>query len=498
MGPMTLARRPAARRLGRYLVGERIGSGGIGEVFAATTEGHDGFDKPVVIKMLRQDLAATPELAAALVDEANVARRLAHGNIVQVLDLGETGGQAYVVLEHVDGASLQALLDDLDARGERMPLSTSLFVVDQIAAALDHAHRFTDEAGLPAPVIHRDVKPANVLVSTGGVVKLTDFGIAKAAGRQGHTLVGAVKGTPLFLAPEQAAGGSVDARADVFGLGRVLQWLVLGPPGSPRERAAEGVDAELRAIVARALADDPAQRTPDIDTLREQLHAWCARAHVRPIAGPLGDLVRRLRRDPPRKRAIAIDAALLHDSPRHATAHAQPPAPAPSSSRTRIVLLAVLSLSGALAAVWLSSRPLACGVADRAEALHAQAPEPAVVDPPALVPGRRAGADAEPPPEMPASAAIDEATATDAAIVGDAKPPSSDRVPVRKGKARLRVNLMPYADVWLDGRPLGRTPVNVRVAAGTARTLVLEHPKIGKKTREIDLPAGGDVSIEKW
>jgi hypothetical protein len=71
-------------------------------------------------------------------------------------------------------------------------------------------------------------------------------------------------------------------------------------------------------------------------------------------------------------------------------------------------------------------------------------------------------------------------------------------VPVRKGKARLRVNLMPYADVWLDGRPLGRTPVNVRVAAGTARTLVLEHPKIGKKTREIDLPAGGDVSIEKW
>jgi hypothetical protein len=282
----------------------------------------------------------------------------------------------------------------------------------------------------------------------------------------------------------------------VFGLGRVLQWLVLGPPGSPRERAAEGVDAELRSIVARALADDPAERTPDIDTLREALHAWCARAHVRPIAGPLGDLVRRLRRDPPRKRAIAIDAALLHDSPRHATAHAQPLAPAPSSSRTRIVLVAVLSISGALAAVWLSSRPFACGVADRAEGLRAQAPEPAVVDPPALAPDRPAGADAEPPPEMPASAAIDEPAAT--ATVGDAKPPSSDRVPVRKGKARLRVNLMPYADVWLDGRPLGRTPVNVRVAAGTARTLVLEHPKIGKKTREIDLPAGGDVSIEKW
>lgn len=505
-----------ARWLGRYRIGERIGSGGVGEVFAATTEGAEGFASQVVLKMLRPELASIPELAAALRDEAKIARRLSHGNIVQVLDLGDDEGRPFIVLERVDGVSLQQIIDDLEARGETLPLSASLFVVDQIAAALDYAHRRTDAAGNPSPVIHRDVKPSNVLVSREGVVKLTDFGIAKASERSVDTLAGAVKGTPLFIAPEQAAGRIVDARADVFGLGRVLQWLVLGPPGTRRDQAVAGVNDELREIVAAALADDPACRLPQIDALRERLHAFCARTGVRPTADTLGDRVRRVRRLRARARPVALDAALLGDAPRHATAHVAT-SPAPSRRRGGLVLGTLALVVGA--AAWAFTRPREPDGHDVPTSGDLGSMPSAAM--PIEVPPDRAPDPAGPGGNEP-SAAIDAARATTPSTTvpapvldpstgtgtGTADPPgaaSSDGAaspgsepPAEAARSRLRINLVPYADVSLDGVPLGRTPIDREVRAGRDRRLVLEHPSVGKVPRSIDLPAGEDVSITSW
>ena len=242
---------PPGTMLGRYRIGERIGSGGTAEVFRAEVEGAEGFAKTLVVKCLRPALADEPELVEGLAREAKLAQRLHHGNIVQVLDFGVQDGRPYVVMEHVDGCSLHELCADLRRRGERMELPEALFVVEEVAAALRYAHGLTDDQGVPLRLVHRDVKPRNVLVSREGVVKLADFGIAKLAGDHGDTLPGVIKGTPAWLAPEQALGRVVDARTDVFALGRLLRELAGGDDGAEAAPADPRVDEALREVWQR-------------------------------------------------------------------------------------------------------------------------------------------------------------------------------------------------------------------------------------------------------
>ena len=289
MGPMSVA-----SQLGRYRIGERIGTGGVADVYRAEVEGAAGFAKTVVVKCLRPHVADEPELVEGLAREAKLAQRLQHGNIVQVFDFGAQDGQPYVVMEHVDGCSLHELQRDLARRDERLGLPEALFVVEELAAALRYAHGLADADGSPLSIVHRDVKPRNVLVSRDGVVKLADFGIAKVADENAHTLPGVIKGTPAYLSPEQARGRVVDARTDVFALGLVLGELVLddgrtgaAPAGDPR------VDDELRAVVERATAEDPDERFASADELLRVLRRWRAAREIEAGPRPLAELVRR-------------------------------------------------------------------------------------------------------------------------------------------------------------------------------------------------------------
>ena len=274
------------RTIGPYQLVRLLGRGGMAQVHLAVAHGASGFERYVAIKTLAPELASDPELERALIREAVLGGALRHRNVVAVLGLGVDDGY-YVVLEYVDGNDLARHLDG--------PLDEvlALHVVHELALGLAHLHAAKDARGLPLHIVHRDVSPANVLVSTTGDVKLGDFGIAKATSLADRTAAGTRKGRYCYMAPEQLAGDPVTAAADQFGLGATLVELVTGQRPFPGETpwalleqirgglALELAD-DLRAIATRALAFAAADRFASVEDLRR---AIADAQRVRPPAG---------------------------------------------------------------------------------------------------------------------------------------------------------------------------------------------------------------------
>ena len=190
-----------------YRLIRKLATGGMAEVFLAKGVGAEGFEKPVAVKRILPGLAEDRGFVELFLREAKLTVALQHANVVQVFDLGALGDRYYMVLEFVDGENLRALQQEAAARGVALGLGEVCFVVQQVAEGLAYAHARTDAAGRPLDVIHRDVNPSNVMVSTAGEVKLADFGIAKAANAQATTQVGMVKGKSGYLSPEQILRG---------------------------------------------------------------------------------------------------------------------------------------------------------------------------------------------------------------------------------------------------------------------------------------------------
>lgn len=257
--------------LGRYHLERRLATGGMGEVWEATARGDSGFTRRVAIKRLFADQQGDPSFLRMFLDEARIASRLHHANIVGIVDYGVIDGVPFQVLEYVDGFDLSRLARWGTEQARPLPLGLALFIASEIAHALHHAHSAVDDAGQRLNIVHRDVSPQNILVSRGGDVKLSDFGIAVAEGRTERT-VGGAKGKPAYMAPEQAIRGAVDARTDVFALGCVLHALVTGASPLVDDNALidllAGVELSLspelsptvHEVVARATRRDRAQR----------------------------------------------------------------------------------------------------------------------------------------------------------------------------------------------------------------------------------------------
>ncbi|MCY0988006.1 serine/threonine protein kinase [Nannocystis sp. ILAH1] len=457
-----------ARRLGRYVIGERLGSGGLGEVYLAHVEGARGFRKRLVVKQVRRELARRPDVAPLLLAEAEVVQRLAHGNIVQVLDVGVDDDAPYLVMEHVDGVSLAELARDLEQRDTHLGIAAALFVVESVAAALAHAHAARDGDDAPLGLVHRDVTPANILVSRDGVVKLTDFGIAAltTAARD----VGPGFGTPGYAAPEQLAGRPVDARADVYALGVVLGELLADTPDTD----------EPRTIAARAASPAPHDRFPDISSLAAALEQWRASRRISHEPAELAACVRDLlhRRD---HLARNVGAALDQ--------RVRPPQtaalPAPRPRRRAPALAAAAALLGVLAGVVWLAVPTADAPA-LAPTIFAPEPEPAVV-PVAPEPAPPAPLAVTPPKPLPAPP-------TSPTVA----PPRTRPTPARAAHGRLLVNLVPWAEASVDGRTLGRTPLTVELAPGK-HTLELQNPDLGqRRTRAITITRGADTHVTDW
>ena len=211
----------------RYHVVNKIAHGGMAEIFLAVQTGAEGFQKQVVLKRILPALAADPSFVRMLVDEAHIASTLNHSNVVQVLDLGKSGDQFFLVLEFVDGWSLEQVRRRAKKARMKIPLPLALYIVSALCRALAYAHA-RKRNGQALGIVHRDVTPQNVLLSREGEVKLADFGIAKAIGKREKSVTGVIKGKFAYMSPEQSIGAELDERSDLFSVGTVLYVLTTG------------------------------------------------------------------------------------------------------------------------------------------------------------------------------------------------------------------------------------------------------------------------------
>jgi serine/threonine-protein kinase len=300
MGPGTV--------VGKYQVLERLAVGGMAELWKARVAGEHGFEKLVVLKRILPHLAVDPGFVRMFVDEARLTARLDHPGIVQVFELGTDGDTPYIAMQLIDGLDVLALMRECARTGARLPAALAAVIARDVLDALDYAHGVTDDAGAPLGLVHRDVSPGNILVSRRGDVKLTDFGIARAAERGQHTEAGVLKGKYGYMSPEQVSGGALDGRSDVFSLAVVLVEALIGRRlfVAPSDldlllmvRAADlrrldehagDVPAGLRAIALRALRRRPQDRWPTAGAMRDALAAWLDE-HGRPGARELAAFV---------------------------------------------------------------------------------------------------------------------------------------------------------------------------------------------------------------
>ena len=279
------------KRLGKYEILALLAMGGTAEIYLARIGGEHGFEKYVVVKCLLDHLADESDYVKMFLDEARLCAQLEHSNIVQTLELGEHNKRYYIVMEYLAGMSLAQLARKTSDRvpGGLMPIDLVLSLAAQAASGLHYAHEKTDTSGNKLNVVHRDVSPQNLVITFDGILKIVDFGIAKAEARETHTRTGTIKGKFAYMSPEQCQAEDIDRRTDVFALGVIIHELLTGrrlfkrstsyetyqaivsgkyqPPSKFNHR----LDPALDDLVMGAVAFDREKRYPTAEAFNEAL-----------------------------------------------------------------------------------------------------------------------------------------------------------------------------------------------------------------------------------
>jgi tRNA A-37 threonylcarbamoyl transferase component Bud32 len=300
------------KAVGRYQIVDRLAVGGMAELFKATLTGEHGFAKLVAIKKILPHLATDHSFVEMFIDEARITAQLDHRHIVQVFELGTDADTPYIAMQYVDGLDVLALLRECARSQIRLPADLAALIARDVLDALDYAHHALDASGRPLGIIHRDISPGNVLLSWRGDVKLTDFGIARAAERRHKTEAGTLKGKYGYMSPEQVSGSEVDARSDLFSVGILLAEMVtarrlftstndldilLMVRDARLDRLhkyASEFPVELRVLTTRALQRRPEDRWQSAAQFRDALDEWLrrtTRASARQLAALLGQVI---------------------------------------------------------------------------------------------------------------------------------------------------------------------------------------------------------------
>jgi serine/threonine-protein kinase len=430
----------------RYERLSRIAAGGMATVYLGRLRGAEGFRRLVAIKRPHKFVLSDPEMREAFLREAHLAAAIHHPNVVSVLDVDDSDNQLSLVLEYVDGVALSTLTSE-----GKLPLAIALQIILDAARGLHAAHSIRGDDGNPLNLVHRDVTPHNILVALDGVAKLTDFGIARASERQGVTRSDVLKGKASYMAPEYVKKRHLDARSDIFGLG-VVAWetltgerlfvseqildtlrRVVSEDIPPPSTVSKDVPSALDAVLARALARDPAQRYQTAKEFATALSGAMTSLGLHTSMEEIGALVQERAGDEleARKNALAASGEVL----------------APSLGR------AADEATGPLPDAPPPSKPPAQAAASTRAISHPRAgPDaPVLAAPPASVP---------PPPASIPPAAL-------ASI-----PPAAPRKP-RKLFALIAVSAVTagLSASWLlyrAGRDAGRIPANPSAAPATA------------------------------
>ncbi|MCU0662688.1 MAG: protein kinase [Myxococcota bacterium] len=495
-------------RWGKYELVSLIAKGGMAEVFRAEQLGPAGFVRPVCLKCVRSEYSSDPQFVSMFEAEARIAATLQHPNIVHVSDFDRHEGRLFLVMELVDGWDLRHILARTRQLGLALPLGVVMHLIEALLLALEHAHgRVID--GIPLPVVHRDVSPHNILVSVEGVVKLADFGIAKARGQSDTTRTGIVKGKLAYLSPEQARGEPATPLSDLWSAGLVLYEMLSGRRALGGEDDAAllarlhrfelvpipGLADGLTGFLTRLLAPLPAQRFQS---------ALAALSALRQLGVPsasmkeVGRLVQGLQ-------SAAPDVGVKEPAPDRAVS---PPPPqslelVPETHGTRpgrtvrqsvrrwpvmAMVVAAVALLG-LSLFWSSRgvEPLASKKASDVAPQPTLAPEPA----PSIAASAAEIRILPSPTEGPSPARRNPAQT-------GASSTSKQTASESKGTGTLSVFVRPWANVVVDGVPLGQTPLkNLRLSAGTHR-VELSNEELGyQSTLEVDIDTGAQEVINR-
>ncbi len=338
---------------GNYYLLEKIAVGGMAELFKAQQRGVQGFQKIVAIKRILPHFSDNEDVVTMFIDEAKLAAQLTHPNIAQIFDLGKAGNSYYIAMEYVNGRDLRTLLKRAREFGIPFPEQVAAFVAMKVAAALDYAHRKRGFDDRELKLVHRDISPQNILLSTEGAVKLVDFGIAKAASKASHTVAGALKGKLLYMSPEQATGQPLDNRSDLYSLGLVLFELITGERCFQADselgvlekvrlgRVADlqalkpSVSKEMAAIVSRALQKNVEHRYPSARFMERDLRDFLQHQGTPITEHDVAEYVEALLAGPMERLEALVSARFPQSAGRTSGTYPLPAAPA-GETATRV------------------------------------------------------------------------------------------------------------------------------------------------------------------
>jgi serine/threonine protein kinase len=530
---------------GDYQLIKRLATGGMAQIYLARKQGPEGFSKFNVVKRILPHLSENEEFVKMFLDEARIAARLDHPNIVQIFDFGAADDTYFIAMEYIQGEDVRRVWKATEAAGKSIPVPLVCRIISDASAGLDFAHAYTDPSGLALNIVHRDVSPQNILVTFEGGVKVVDFGIAKAADQATVTRSGVLKGKYSYMSPEQAAGKRVDRRTDIFALGVVMYELLTGdrlfkrtndiltlnavsecdvkPPSS----LVPSLPRDLDAIVMKALAKDPEDRYQEAGQLRLALEDWLtdnrqpgSNAH---LAGYMKELfaeriaaeresgpammeeLRSSEEYAPSPRSRSSAASLSPKQASEVTASARPERASPSQPSFRL-------------------RPRSRVSSEKIEPLE-PLPPPVVtpmsgqeVDPERSITSRTPMAE----PSLSVTASGASATAKDparrrgrrAAVAGMLAAmlvagaglawlllgSGQETGAVRPLAARVRVDTVPFgARVWVDGSPVeGETPLELPPLAEGEHTLMLRREGFQDLSERVTVPASGELRLPQF
>jgi serine/threonine protein kinase len=495
---------------GRYRLIGQLGAGGMAVVYRAVVDGPRGFRRDVVIKRMLTEYAEDPQFINMMASEARLCALLRHPNIVQVSEFGEVEGEYYIAMELVDGSDLNGVMKRCRQAQRVPPVDAIAFIVSEVAGALGYAHTLCDETGQPLSIVHRDISPSNIMVTPAGIVKLLDFGIAKAATHlhAERTRTGTIKGKLSYMSPEQALGEPLDGRSDLFALGTVFYECLTSSRLFKGENDAEtltriceqqiappsayapGIPADLDAVVLKMLARPRDERFQTGDEVV---------AALQPILARIGSDARALARflatvATPARPTGTGPSTVIDLSPQETRPHSAPPtptpAPAPSIEQSHSSQLVAGSLEKSFSALFSRKKPPVALMAGGIGVL-------------VLIAGGlmlRSPKHAAPPVTTAAAPVATAMAAPTPPIAPAAVPKPAVAAPTAPNSAAASVELSVFgslgAEVLVDGRSLGTIPLAEALPRHSGpHQLTVRKPGYVTLTRSVDSDEDATVRI---